>query len=192
GGHARGHRAGRAHRSAGHLCCALDRDPARRHAGRRVHRRVVLQEEDLRRLRNHREGAKAAKFFKVAGRATSVVAPHQPDKPSRPSRLRRGSESVPCYAFSRGSERRETMSRTRSLPLSIIAAIVPATRFPGGVSGARGCGRVGASFFAFSIRLPSSSSISFPSSLRTVGKSSSCSSSTWCRTLSASTLNLAS
>ncbi|TMB32785.1 MAG: mechanosensitive ion channel family protein [Deltaproteobacteria bacterium] len=51
-------------------------------------------------------------------------------------------------------------SRMKSRPLSNMAAAAPATRLPGGWSGARGCGRVGAIFFALAIIRPSVTSSS--------------------------------
>ena len=82
--------------------------------------------------------------------------------------------------------------RTASLPRSSTADTAPATRLPGGVSGARGCGRVGAALRASS----SAPAISFSSlgvkALRTLGKSSFSSSFTWWRMLSISTFTFAS
>ena len=75
--------------------------------------------------------------------------------------------------------------------LSTTAAPTPATRLPGGVSGERGCGRVGAVSRAEAMASPSSVSAFRPSSERTSGKYSVSSSSTWWRTFSMSTVTLA-
>jgi hypothetical protein len=102
---------------------------------------------------------------------------------------------------------RRSTSATRSLaavtppwarPLTVsprrstTPAAAPTTRFPGGVSGDRGCGCVGAARLAVAIALPRSASAARPSSSRTLGKNSFSSSFTWCRTFSINTLTLAS
>ena len=75
---------------------------------------------------------------------------------------------------------------------STTPAAVPTTRLPGGVSGERGCGWVGATFLAAAIASPRSLRALRPSSSRTFGKYSSSSSSTWWRTFSIRTLTLGS
>ena len=75
---------------------------------------------------------------------------------------------------------------------SIGAVSAAATMFPGGVSGLRGCGRVGAAFLAATSCSPISSSSVRLNALRTCGNRPFSSSLTWCRTLSISTVTLAS
>ena len=81
---------------------------------------------------------------------------------------------------------------TVSLIRSTMPAPAAAARFPGGVSGERGCGWLGAISFAAAIASPSSASALRSSSARTLGKNSCSSSSTWWRTFSMSTVTLAS
>ncbi len=92
-----------------------------------------------------------------------------------------------------GSLRRSTVAITSptaltppwAMPLTVspmrstTPAAVPAIRLPGGTSGARGCGWVGATFLAASMASPRSLSALRPSSSRTIGKYSSSSSFTW-------------
>ena len=61
---------------------------------------------------------------------------------------------------------------------SATPAAVPTTRLPGGVSGERGCGWVGATFLAAAMAPPRSLSALRPRSLRTIGKNSASSSAT--------------
>jgi hypothetical protein len=61
---------------------------------------------------------------------------------------------------------------------SATPAAGPTTRFPGGVSGARGCGWVGAIFLATAMASPRSLSALRPSSSRTIGNNSRSSTST--------------
>jgi hypothetical protein len=85
-----------------------------------------------------------------------------------------------------------TNSWPASRARSRAEATTPLTRFPGGVSGERGWGRVGTTALARPMASPMSSSALRLRARRTFGKRSDSSSSTWWRTFSMSTVTLAS